>query len=333
MDSVIWAQAQGEIEASGDLPRTTFTPPPGQFPVKLVVAEVDNALFLAAGARGAAAIYTEHFALHSPHSKGADQDVVVSRLHHHQAPHQSPLRDGTMTRPRSTGQAPACGQSAALVAIGLAATLGGCALKNPPDAAAIKEQALPGAAAASAVDRRRGRAPGAVGQLARQLPRRRSWRPRSPRRSRTTPICASAPRGSSRRSSTRNWRGRSSIRPSISSRAAAASCPGRLGPPGRRPHRDLGARPLGPGSLRPRGERRASRVGAGRFRIRAAVDRGARGQELVPRHRGRAAGRSGAARRFAASEELVRLAEDRLRIGVGESGGSVRRARQRRDLS
>jgi multidrug resistance efflux pump len=63
VDSVIWAQAQGEIEASGDLPRTTFTSPPGKFPVKLVVAEHDNALFLAAGARGAAAIYTEHLSL------------------------------------------------------------------------------------------------------------------------------------------------------------------------------------------------------------------------------------------------------------------------------
>ena len=63
MDSVIWAQSQGQMDASGNLPQTTFTPPPGQFPVKLVVAEHDNALFLAAGARGAAAIYTEHLAL------------------------------------------------------------------------------------------------------------------------------------------------------------------------------------------------------------------------------------------------------------------------------
>jgi multidrug resistance efflux pump len=63
VDSVIWAQAQGQIDASGDLPRTTFTSPPGKFPVKLIVAEQDHALFLAAGARGAAAIYTEHLAL------------------------------------------------------------------------------------------------------------------------------------------------------------------------------------------------------------------------------------------------------------------------------
>jgi multidrug resistance efflux pump len=63
VDSVIWAQGQGQVDASGDLPRTTFTAPPGRFPVKLVVSEKDDALFLAAGARGAAAIYTEHFTL------------------------------------------------------------------------------------------------------------------------------------------------------------------------------------------------------------------------------------------------------------------------------
>jgi multidrug resistance efflux pump len=63
VDSVIWAQAQGQVEASGDLPRTVFVAPPGRFPVKLVVAEPDRALFLAAGARGSAAIYTEHLRL------------------------------------------------------------------------------------------------------------------------------------------------------------------------------------------------------------------------------------------------------------------------------
>ncbi len=62
VDSVIWAQGQGQLEASGDLPRTTFVAPPGRFPVKLVVGEHDHALFLAAGARGAAAIYTKHLA-------------------------------------------------------------------------------------------------------------------------------------------------------------------------------------------------------------------------------------------------------------------------------
>jgi multidrug resistance efflux pump len=63
VDSIIWAQGQGQVEASGDLPRTTFVPPPGRFPVKLVVAKADSGLFLAAGARGATAIYTEHLTL------------------------------------------------------------------------------------------------------------------------------------------------------------------------------------------------------------------------------------------------------------------------------
>jgi multidrug resistance efflux pump len=63
VDSIVWAQGQGQLEASGDLPRTTFVAPPGRFPVKLVVGAHDHHLFLAAGARGSAAIYTEHLAL------------------------------------------------------------------------------------------------------------------------------------------------------------------------------------------------------------------------------------------------------------------------------
>jgi multidrug resistance efflux pump len=63
VDSVIWAQAQGQIDASGELPRTGLNLPPGRFPVKVVVSERDKPLFLAAGARGSAAIYTEHLAL------------------------------------------------------------------------------------------------------------------------------------------------------------------------------------------------------------------------------------------------------------------------------
>ena len=43
VDSIIWAQGQGQIEASGDLPQTTFVPPPGRFPVKLVVGDHDRA--------------------------------------------------------------------------------------------------------------------------------------------------------------------------------------------------------------------------------------------------------------------------------------------------
>jgi len=63
VDSVIWAQAQGQVDASGNLPNTMFTPPPGRFPVKLVVAEKDRSLFVAAGARGSAALYTDHLSM------------------------------------------------------------------------------------------------------------------------------------------------------------------------------------------------------------------------------------------------------------------------------
>ena len=63
VDSIIWAQGQGQLDASGDLPRTAFAAPPGRFPAKLVVSDNEKSLFMAAGARGSAAIYTEHFAM------------------------------------------------------------------------------------------------------------------------------------------------------------------------------------------------------------------------------------------------------------------------------
>ena len=59
VDSIVWAQAQGQLDANGNLPNTTVVAPAGRFQVKLVVEEHDKDLFLAAGARGAAAIYTE----------------------------------------------------------------------------------------------------------------------------------------------------------------------------------------------------------------------------------------------------------------------------------
>ena len=73
-------------------------------------------LFLAAGARGAAAIYTEHLDAGAHHPQGAAAGVVVSRLRHHQAQHQpGALMEAVMTlalsiavrarRPRSLGRA------------------------------------------------------------------------------------------------------------------------------------------------------------------------------------------------------------------------------------
>jgi multidrug resistance efflux pump len=63
VDSIVWAQGQGQVAQSGMLPQTGIYPQvPGRFPVKLEVAERDRELFLPAGAAGAGAIYTEHAA-------------------------------------------------------------------------------------------------------------------------------------------------------------------------------------------------------------------------------------------------------------------------------
>jgi multidrug resistance efflux pump len=61
VDSIVWAQGQGQIPMSGLLPQTGVAPlPPGRFAVRLDIAEPDRNLFLAAGAVGHGAIYTQH---------------------------------------------------------------------------------------------------------------------------------------------------------------------------------------------------------------------------------------------------------------------------------
>ena len=62
VDSIIWAQGQGQSPISSSLPNTVQQLPPGRFPVKLAVDPKYKDVFLAAGARGNAAIYTEHLA-------------------------------------------------------------------------------------------------------------------------------------------------------------------------------------------------------------------------------------------------------------------------------
>ncbi|HEY2863366.1 MAG TPA: HlyD family secretion protein [Casimicrobiaceae bacterium] len=61
VDSIVWAQGQGQVANTLQLPTTGYGPmPPGRFPVKLTVAPRDAGLFLPAGAVGHGAIYTEH---------------------------------------------------------------------------------------------------------------------------------------------------------------------------------------------------------------------------------------------------------------------------------
>jgi len=87
VDSIVWAQGQGQIANSTQLPTTGFGPiPPGRFPVKLTVAQQDADLFLPAGAVGNGTIYTEHGAMIHIIRKvimrvGAKLDYLILKLH------------------------------------------------------------------------------------------------------------------------------------------------------------------------------------------------------------------------------------------------------------
>jgi multidrug resistance efflux pump len=60
VDSIVWGQGQGQVPIGGVLPQTGTAPiPPGRFAVKLDVDPKHRDEFLAAGAAGDAAIYTQ----------------------------------------------------------------------------------------------------------------------------------------------------------------------------------------------------------------------------------------------------------------------------------
>jgi len=60
VDSIIWAIGQGQVQASGTIPMSSLaSTPPGQFAVKFDIADRDKQVFLAAGASGDAAIFTQ----------------------------------------------------------------------------------------------------------------------------------------------------------------------------------------------------------------------------------------------------------------------------------
>jgi multidrug resistance efflux pump len=87
VDSIIWAHGQGQVAQTGVLPQTGVIPQaPGRFPVKFDVEARDRDLFLAAGAAGAGAIYTEHGAMIHIIRKvivrvGSLTDYLVLKLH------------------------------------------------------------------------------------------------------------------------------------------------------------------------------------------------------------------------------------------------------------
>jgi len=87
VDSVIWAQGQGQLPPSGTLPMIgVLTQPPGRFAVKFDIADKDKEVFMAAGSAGNAAIYTER--LHAIHiirkvvlRVGAYINYLILKLH------------------------------------------------------------------------------------------------------------------------------------------------------------------------------------------------------------------------------------------------------------
>jgi multidrug resistance efflux pump len=63
VNSIVWATGAGQLQATGSIPLTgVLTAPPQRFAVRFDIADKEKELFLAAGAAGDAAIYTEHAA-------------------------------------------------------------------------------------------------------------------------------------------------------------------------------------------------------------------------------------------------------------------------------
>ena len=61
VDSILWATAQGQMPISGNLPNTAaYGAPEHRIAVRLLIEPKDKDVFLAAGVRGAGAIYTKH---------------------------------------------------------------------------------------------------------------------------------------------------------------------------------------------------------------------------------------------------------------------------------
>jgi multidrug resistance efflux pump len=87
VDSVIWAQGAGQMQTSGTLPMSgVLAAPPQRFAVKFDIDERDRGEFLAAGAAGDAAIYTNHLAMLHIIRKvilrvGSNLNYVIPKLH------------------------------------------------------------------------------------------------------------------------------------------------------------------------------------------------------------------------------------------------------------
>jgi len=87
VNSIVWGQGQGQLPVSGVLPQTGAAPQfPNRFAVKLDIEPRDKSIFLAAGAAGDAAIYTQRFkAIHILRMVilrvGSYTNYIIPKLH------------------------------------------------------------------------------------------------------------------------------------------------------------------------------------------------------------------------------------------------------------
>jgi hypothetical protein len=87
VDSVVWASGTGQLPISGMIPQSGTTPlPPGRIAVRLRPVGKDEHTFIAMGAQGQGAIYTEHGKLIHIVRKvilrvGTKLDWLVLKLH------------------------------------------------------------------------------------------------------------------------------------------------------------------------------------------------------------------------------------------------------------
>ena len=87
VESIVWAQGQGQVANSTQLPTTGMGPlPPGRFAVRLDIDPKFQNEFFAAGAVGEGAIYTQHLAVIHVIRKvivrvGAKLDYLILKLH------------------------------------------------------------------------------------------------------------------------------------------------------------------------------------------------------------------------------------------------------------
>jgi len=87
VDSIVWAQGQGQLPWTGNIPETGAYPnPEGRYAVRLTTDGKDKDLFLAAGAHGQGAIYTDSGAMLHIIRKvilrvGSKTDWLILKLH------------------------------------------------------------------------------------------------------------------------------------------------------------------------------------------------------------------------------------------------------------